>query len=81
MHVMLHGMNEQMVITDIRDWCTYAWAAEHMAVSIQQVGRYVKLGLLHVQSPRCGKDESSRRLLQVEEVKAFQRARVAVGRG
>jgi predicted site-specific integrase-resolvase len=60
---------------------TYAWAAEVLGVSVAQVGRYVKDGLLSVASPKCGRHESSRRFLLVDEVLEFKHARAVVGRG
>lgn len=60
---------------------TYAWAAEQLGVSVTQIGRYVKDGLLAVSSPKCGARESSRRFLDVDEVLAFKAARKVVGRG
>lgn len=60
---------------------TYAWAAEQLGVSVQQVGRYVKDGVLMARSPRCGSTETSRRLLDVDEVFRLRDARKVVGRG
>jgi hypothetical protein len=68
-------------VNRLGDHATYAWAAEQLGVSVQQVGRYVRDGLLSVASPKCGRHESSRRLLSVDEVLEFKRARAVVGRG
>lgn len=61
--------------------CTFAWAAEHLGVSVQQVGRYARDGVLTVVVPKCGQRESTRRWLSTEEVRELRRARAVVGRG
>lgn len=59
-------------------YCTYAWAAERLGVSLSQVGRYVnegKLGPVH--TPLVGSRESARhkRQLEREIVETFANAR------
>jgi predicted site-specific integrase-resolvase len=75
---MLRGMK---IRNTLAEHATYAWAAEQLSVSVQQVGRYVRDGVLSVSSPRCGKRETSRRLLDVDEVLRLKAARKVVGRG
>lgn len=74
---MLPGMRYKL----LAQMGTYAWAAEQLDVSVSQVGRYVRDGLLTAWSPKCGSQESSRRFLDVDEVLAFKAARKVVGRG
>lgn len=77
MCVMLPGMRYKL----LPHVGTYAWAAEQLGVSVTQVGRYVRDGLLTAHSPKCGSRESERRFLDVDEVFAFREARKVVGRG
>jgi predicted site-specific integrase-resolvase len=68
------------IISDV-DRCTFAWAAEKLGVSVQQVGRYARDGVLTTVIPKCGQRESTRRWLLVDEVLALAEARKVVGRG
>jgi hypothetical protein len=60
--------------------CTYAWAAEKLGVSVQQVGRYVKSEVLTGVVPHCGSRESTRVWLYTADVIELDKARRTVGR-
>ena len=64
------------------DFCTTAWAAEHLGVSMRSVGRYVAAGLLADFTPLVGSRESKRkhRILSTVQVRSFRDARELVGR-
>jgi len=70
-----------MKIQRLPDLCTYAWAAEKLGVSVQQVGRYVKAEVLTAFVPHCGTRESTRIWLRTEQVRELAAARKVVGRG
>jgi predicted site-specific integrase-resolvase len=70
-----------MKIERANGFCTYAWAAERLGVSVQQVGRYVKSGNLTAHVPSCGRTESTRIWLAKADVVALREARKLVGRG
>jgi hypothetical protein len=74
---------EQLKIKTAADFGTYAWAAETLGLSVRQIGRYVKVGILHGAQPMCGAGESARtkRMVNVEDVLALKRARKVAGRG
>lgn len=67
-------MKQQMALPNPRDFCTAAYAAEKIGVSIRQVYRWCKPGgpLISAQ-PRVGSRETGRRhsLLLVAQVEEF----------
>ena len=64
-------------------WGTYAWAAEQLGLSVRQVGRYVRDGILTASRPRVGSRESARTklMVSVDAVMELKRARQVAGRG
>jgi len=62
------------------DYCTAAWAAEHMGVSVRTVLRAVRDGKLAAVTPRCGQKETKRhkRMLLTVQVQEYGRARALV---
>jgi hypothetical protein len=70
-------MRIQTALASPKDWCTLAYAAEVLGVSLRQVGRYVADGVLQGYRPRVGARESSRShlILHVEEVIRLRDAR------
>lgn len=67
------GMVNQVAIPVASDWCTMAYAAEKIGVSLREVGRLVKDGRLTAQRPRVGSKESARTktILQLDQVRAY----------
>lgn len=65
------------------EWCTYAWAAEFLGVSLSQVARYVTGGQLEAVTPLVGSRESARhkKMLHRAQVLRLRDARKVVGRG
>lgn len=59
------------------DFCTLAWAAEHLDLSLRSVQRLVKAGKLHGFRPLVGSRESGRRhnMLMTEQVRSYRAAR------
>jgi hypothetical protein len=74
---------EQLKIKSAADFGTYAWAAEVLGLSVRQVDRYVRQGILRGVQPRCGSRESARhkRMVDVEAVLTLKAAREVAGRG
>jgi hypothetical protein len=73
-------MRIQTAIASPQDWCTAAYAAELLDVSLRQIWRYTQEGKLHAYRPRVGSRESARHkvMLSVDEVLAFRDARAIV---
>jgi predicted site-specific integrase-resolvase len=73
-------MRIQTAIASAQDWCTIAYAAELLGVSMRQITRYLAEGKLHGHRPRVGSRESARHkaILNVDEVLAFRDARAIV---
>jgi hypothetical protein len=74
------GMRIQTALASPSDWCTMAYAAELLGVSLRQVGRYVADGVLQGYRPRVGTRESTRHkmILHVDEVRRLRDAREVV---
>ncbi len=72
----------QMTFPLSNDWCTVAWAAEHLDVSQRTIGRLVQSGALDSVTPLVGSQESRRhkRMLKADQVRAYKRA-LSVVRG
>lgn len=72
----------QMTFPMSNDWCTVAWAAEHLDVSPRTVARLVALGTLESVTPLVGQHESRRhkRMLKADQVREYRRA-LSVVRG
>ncbi len=73
---------QQMTFPLSNDWCTVAWAAEHLHVSPRTVARLVTTGVLDSVTPLVGERESRRhkRMLKADQVRAYKRA-LSVVRG
>jgi hypothetical protein len=69
-------MRIQTAIASAQDWCTIAYAAEVLGVSMRTITRYLAAGTLHGHKPRVGSRESSRHkaILSVDEVLALRDA-------
>lgn len=69
--------------TNAAEFCTIAWAAERLGLSVRQVGRYVVDGTLSGVTPLTGSRESKRhkRMIRVNDVERLRDARVVTGRG
>lgn len=76
-------MNQQMMLANPNDWCTAAYAAEKIGVSLRTVYRLIKEGRLRAYVPRKGSRETGRRhtLLALEEVTTFATAHKLVNGG
>ncbi len=72
----------QMTFPLSNDWCTVAWAAEYLDVSLRTVGRLVASGTLDSVTPLVAAGESRRhkRMLKADQVRAYKRA-LSVVRG
>ena len=73
----------QMTLPVGEDYCTIAWAAEHLGVSPRTVGRAVAAGALKAVTPRCGSRETKRhkRMLLTAQVQEFGRAKQVITGG
>lgn len=74
--------NTQLVFPSSKDFCTVAWAAELLGMSIRSVLRLVADGKLSSFSPLVGSHESGRhkRMLSADQVREYKRA-LSVVRG
>ncbi len=73
---------KQMTFADPGDWCTLAYAAETIGVSLRTVARAIADGKLSARRPRVGSRETNRRhvMLYVSEVEEFAAAYKRVNR-
>jgi excisionase family DNA binding protein len=64
---------EQLRFPSAGDYCTQAWAAEQIGVSLRTVARLIKDGKLKAFRPLKGSKESGRRhtLMDTEQVRAY----------
>lgn len=67
----------------LTEYCTIAYAAERLGLSVRQVGRYVLDGTLTGITPLTGSRESQRhkRMVRVADVERLKLARSVTGRG
>lgn len=67
---------DQLTLPVGEDYCTIAWAAEYLGVSLRTVTRAVAGGALTAVTPRTGARESKRhkRMLLTEQVREYRRA-------
>lgn len=72
----------QIAVADPGDWCTYAYAAEQLHVSMRTIGRMVADGRLSGFRPLIGSHESPRHktILYVPQLREYQRALEVVRR-
>lgn len=65
------------------DYCTIAWAAEHLGWSMRSVTRAVADGRLDAVTPLCGKRESKRHksMLKTDQVREYRRALMVITGG
>lgn len=75
-------VQQQIAIADPGDWCTYAYAAEQLGVSLRTIARMVSDGRLAGFRPLLGKHESPRHktILYVPQLREYQRALQVVRR-
>jgi len=67
---------QQMTMADPRDWCTYAFAAEQLNVSMRTVARMIAEGKLTAYRPLTGSRESPRHktLIYVPQLMEYKQA-------
>lgn len=63
---------EQLTVPDAHDWCTVAYAAERLDVSMRTVIRMVGAGQLTACHPRVGSRESHRHKMMLYTPEVFE---------
>lgn len=71
-------MENQMVLPDVRDWCTIDWAAERIGCHKRTILRLLAEGTLGRYSPRTGKGHRGPVLLHSAEVERYAIAKSVV---
>lgn len=66
---------EQTALPVAGDWCTMAYAADTIGVSLREVGRLIGDGRLRGQRPRTGRKESGRHKTILSTVQVHEYAR------